>query len=191
MRPIRPLLAAGLVMASGAAFAHPGHEAMSLASGFSHPFGGVDHLLAMLAVGLYAARQGGKARWALPAAFVAAMLAAAGLAHTGAHIPLVEAGVAASVLILGLLIAAAARLPLALTAPLVAMFAMFHGAAHVAEKGDAGLFAYAAGFALASTALHGCGWLIGRRIPETTAGARLQRAAGGVLAVAGGLLLGA
>ncbi len=191
MRSLRPLLAAGLVMASGTALAHPGHEAMSLASGFSHPFGGADHLLAMLAVGLYAARQGGTARWALPATFVAAMLAAAGLAQAGMHFPMIEAGVAASVLVLGLLIAAAARLPLALTAPLVAVFAFCHGAAHVAEKGDAGLLAYAAGFALASTALHGCGWLIGRWIPESAAGARLQRVAGGALAIAGGMLLGA
>jgi len=191
MRSIRPLLAAGLVMASGTALAHPGHEVMSLASGFSHPFGGVDHLLAMLAVGLYAARQGGAARWALPATFVAAMLAAAGLAQAGVGFPLIEAGVAASVLVLGLLIAAAARLPLALTAPLVALFAVCHGAAHVAEKGDAGLLAYAAGFALASAALHGCGWLIGRQIPQSRSGAQFQRIAGGVLAVAGGLLLGA
>jgi urease accessory protein len=191
MRFVRPLLVAGLAVMSGSALAHPGHEALSLASGIAHPFGGADHLLAMLAVGLYAARQGGAARWALPLSFVAAMLAAAGLASAGVAFPLVEVGVAASVLILGLMIAALVRLPLALTAPLVGLFALCHGAAHVAEKGDAGLLGYAAGFALASAALHGCGWLIGRQLPQSELGMRMQRVAGGVIAVAGGVLLGA
>ncbi|MCX9157467.1 HupE/UreJ family protein [Niveibacterium sp. 24ML] len=191
MRPIRPLLAAGLVMASGTALAHPGHEVLSLASGLAHPFGGADHLLAMLAVGLYAARQGGAARWALPAAFVGAMLAAAALANAGMHLPLVEFGIATSVLVLGLMIAALVRLPLALSLPLVSVFALCHGAAHVAEKGSAGLLAYAVGFALASAALHGLGWLLGRQLPQSDLGKQVQRVAGGAIAIAGGVLLGA
>ncbi|GAA5174342.1 HupE/UreJ family protein [Niveibacterium umoris] len=188
MRSIRPLLAAGLVVASGSALAHPGHEAMSLAAGFAHPFGGVDHLLAMLAVGLYAARQNGAARWALPVGFVLTMLAAAGVAQAGFALPVVEAGIAASVLVLGLMIAAMARLPLAASLPLVMSFALFHGAAHVAEKGDAGLLAYAAGFGAASALLHLAGWLVARRVPETSAGRRTQQIAGFALAGAGALL---
>lgn len=190
MQLIRPLLAAVLAFASGAACAHPGHEALSLATGFAHPFGGLDHLLAMLAVGLYAARQPGAARWALPAGFVAAMLLAAALAQAGLVLPAVESMVAASVLVLGLLIAAMARLPLALSLPLVAAFAVFHGAAHVAERGSAGLLAYALGFAAASASLHAAGWLIARATPQTRWGERLQRGAGAALAATGVVLIG-
>lgn len=191
MRLVRSLLAAGCVIASGSALAHPGHEALSLASGFAHPFGGADHLLAMLAVGLYAARQGGAGRWALPVAFVGAMLAAAALANAGVQFPMIEFGIAASVLVLGLMIAALVRLPLALTLPLLSLFALCHGAAHVAEKGDAGLIAYAAGFAFASAALHGFGWLLGRQLPQSELGKRVQRVAGAAIALTGGVLLGA
>ena len=191
MRSVRPLLVAGLTLVSGSALAHPGHTAMSFASGLAHPLGGVDHLLAMLAVGLYAARQGGAARWALPLTFVAAMLAAASLASAGVVFPTIEFGVAASVLMLGLMIAALVRLPLALSAAMVGLFALCHGAAHVAEKGDAGLLSYALGFGLASAALHGCGWLIGHQLPHNDLGQRMQRVAGGMIALAGGVLLGA
>ena len=105
------LAAAALASLSGAALAHPGHAPASFATGFAHPLGGLDHLLAMLAVGLYAARQAGAARLLLPAGFVLAMLAGAGLGALGLALPAVEAGIAASLLVLGLLVALAARLP--------------------------------------------------------------------------------
>ncbi|MDX5445820.1 MAG: HupE/UreJ family protein, partial [Zoogloeaceae bacterium] len=92
-----------LALFAGAALAHPGHESASFFSGFGHPIGGADHLLAMLAVGLLAARQAGRARWALPAAFVLTMLAGAGLGAIGVALPAVETGIALSVLVLGLL----------------------------------------------------------------------------------------
>ncbi|PTD97799.1 HupE/UreJ family protein [Pseudothauera lacus] len=191
MNPNRTLITLGLVLASSTALAHPGHEQASFFSGLGHPLGGFDHLLAMLAVGLYAARQSGRQRWALPTAFVLAMLAGAGLGALGIMLPAVEAGIATSVLVLGLLIAFAARLPVAAALPLVATFALFHGHAHHAEMGEGTLATYAAGFALATAALHGAGYLVGRWVPQTLWAQRLQRAAGAFIAGAGAVFLGA
>lgn len=191
MHPNRALTTLSLVLASSCALAHPGHESASFFSGIMHPLGGADHLLAMLAVGLYAARQPGRQRWALPASFVLAMLAGAGLGALGIMLPAVEAGVAASVLVLGLLIAFAARLPVAAALPLVAAFALFHGHAHHAEMGDGTLVTYAAGFALATASLHVAGYLIGRWLPQSLWAQRLQRAAGALIAGAGAVFLGA
>jgi len=191
MHPNRALITLGLALASGSALAHPGHESASFFSGLAHPLGGADHLLAMLAVGLYAARQGAGQRWALPAAFVLAMLAGAGLSVLGLALPTVETGIAASVLVLGLLIAFAARLPMATALPLVAGFALFHGHAHHTEMGSSTLLTYVAGFALATAALHAAGYLLGRQLPQTVWAQRLQRAAGALIAGAGVVFLGA
>ncbi|THF65349.1 HupE/UreJ family protein [Pseudothauera rhizosphaerae] len=190
MHPTRALITLGLALASGTALAHQGHESASFFSGFSHPLGGIDHLLAMLAVGLYAARQSGWQRWALPVGFVVAMLVGAGLGALGVELPAVEAGIAASVLVLGLLIAFAARLPVVAALPLVAAFALFHGHAHHAEMGDGSLFTYAAGFAIATALLHGAGYLIGRQVPQAQWAQRLQRAVGVAIAGAGAVFLG-
>lgn len=185
------LFAATLTAASGAAFAHPGHETASFASGFLHPFGGVDHLLAMVAVGLYAARQSGAARWLLPTVFVLAMLAGAGLGALGFALPAVEPGIALSVLVFGLLVLTAAALPLAVSLPLLASFALFHGFAHHAEMGGARLWTYVAGFALATALLHGGGYVLARWMPDTTIGRTCKRAAGAVIAGTGAVMLGA
>ena len=99
----------------------------------AHPYGGFDHLLAMVAVGLFAARQNGMLRWALPTGFVAAMLAGALLGAQGFAMPQLESGVAASVLILGLLVAFMVRLPVTAAMALVVVMALFHGQAHQAE----------------------------------------------------------
>jgi urease accessory protein len=121
---------------------------------------GLDHLLAMVAVGLWAAQLGGRAAWLIPAAFVSVMTAGAGLGMSGVHLPLVEQGIIASVVVLGLLIATAARLPLVASAGLVGVFALFHGVAHGTEMpASASGFAYAAGFALATATLHAIGLL--------------------------------
>ncbi|MBN8441918.1 HupE/UreJ family protein [Thauera sp. UPWRP] len=191
MKIHRMIAAAFLAAASGAALAHPGHETASFATGFAHPFGGLDHLLAMFAVGLYAARQPGPARWALPGGFVLAMLAGAGLGAAGVALPAVESGIALSVLGLGLLIAFAARLPLAASLPMVATFALMHGFAHHAEMGGAALATYAAGFALATAALHGCGYLLARWMPGSTLAQGVKRAVGAGIAGVGVALLGA
>lgn len=191
MKTRSALAAVVLATASGAALAHPGHESASFFTGFTHPLGGLDHLLAMLAVGLYAARQPGATRWMLPAGFVLAMLAGAGLGAIGVALPAVEAGIAASMLVFGLLIALAARLPLTVSLPLVAAFALFHGHAHHAEMGGASLVTYATGFALATALLHGAGYAIARWMPETRVGNAIKRVAGLLVAGVGGAMLGA
>lgn len=175
------------------AAAHPGHEAGGFATGFAHPFGGFDHLLAMLAVGLwtaqYAARSENRASlWLLPAAFVLPMGAGFLLALNGIVLPGVEAGIALSVLILGLVVAVAARPPLRAAMVVTAGFALFHGFAHGAEMGDAAMSAYAAGMLLATALLHGAG-LIGAMLSQQVATPVLTRAAGAAVAVVGVVIL--
>ena len=130
MVSVRFLVAVFLAASASAALAHGGHAGSGFGAGFVHPFSGADHLLAMLAVGIYAARQGPFQRWAVPAGFVVAMLGGAALSAAGLAVPMVETGVAASVLVLGLMIAFALHLPRAVVLPLVAVMAVFHGQAH-------------------------------------------------------------
>jgi urease accessory protein len=141
------------------ALAHTGLEhAFSLASGFAHPWTGLDHMLALLAVGLWAGLNGGRALWAWPAAFVGAMLVGGALGIAGLSMPLAEPGILASVVVLGLLVLTAARLPVALGVALVAAFALLHGHAHGAElPGGAAAATYAAGFALATALINAIG----------------------------------
>jgi urease accessory protein len=191
MRNPRLPLALSLLLAAGSAAAHPGHESAGFFSGFAHPLGGADHLLAMLAIGFYAARQAGAARWALPAGFLGALLVGAGMGAAGLALLGVEAGIAASVLILGLLIASLARLPLALSLPLVVAFALCHGQAHGAEMGAGSLATYAAGFTLATGLLHAAGYLLARWRPEGAWARAWHRMVGGLIAAAGAVLLAA
>ena len=184
------LAAAALTSLSGAALAHPGHAPASFATGFAHPLGGLDHLLAMLAVGLYAARQAGAARLLLPAGFVLAMLAGAGLGALGLALPAVEAGIAASVLVLGLLVAVQTRMPWPLAAALAGVFAFFHGAAHGYElAGGSALNSLAAlaGMALGSATLHVAGMALGRAVLQRHQW--LVRLAGGATATLGAFML--
>lgn len=172
-----PLVAA-LVVIPSLALAHPGHgdEARFL-SGLTHPLLGVDHLLAMVAVGLWAALAGGRAMPVLPLAFLAAMLAG-GLAGAGAaEQPVVEPVILASVIVLGAAVAVALRLPLGVSAGLVALFGAAHGFAHGVE-GPGGA-EYAAGFLIATAALHGLGLALGRFGPG------MVRLAGGAVALGG------
>lgn len=186
----RSLAALALLFAATSVCAHPGHEAASFAAGFAHPLAGLDHVLAMLAVGLYAATRVGTMRWALPAAFVVAMLGGAGIGAAGLALPAVEAGIAASVLVLGLLIAFMVRLPLAAALPLVALFALLHGHAHHAEMGSSALATYAAGFASASAMLHGIGLIVARWLPATPLARWGKRTLGALIAGTGVILLG-
>jgi urease accessory protein len=152
------IAAASLVFAPAVAFAHPGHEGSGLIHGFLHPLGGVDHIIAMVAVGLLAARLGGRALWLVPASFVATM-AVAGLAGmAGIGLPYAETGIAVSVAVLGLIAVLGVAMPIAVAMGLVAFFAVFHGYAHGAEMPEtvSGL-AYGAGFVVATTLLHGIG----------------------------------
>jgi urease accessory protein len=168
------------------ASAHTGMGATTgFASGFSHPFGGLDHLLAMLAVGLWAAQMGGRARWAVPGAFVLLMIVGGLLALSGLHLPYVEGGILASVLVLGILIAAGLKLPLSVSVLLVGGCAVFHGHAHGAEIPLAmSAVSYSLGFALATALLHALG-MAGGFAMQRLNGAHALRYAGGLIAMSG------
>ncbi|MFO0838182.1 MAG: HupE/UreJ family protein [Phycisphaerae bacterium] len=169
------------------ALAHTGPTPIAggLLSGIAHPLSGLDHLLVMLGVGLWAAQLGGRAIWLLPATFVATMLIGAGLALNGVPLPAVEAGIAASVVAIGLLIALARRLPAAVNLALVALFAVFHGHAHGHELAiGASWLEYLSGFALTTTGLHAVGIALGVSIMRGWANTPV-RAAGAAMATLG------
>ena len=139
------------------------HEGASLSAGFVHPLFGWDHVLAMLAVGLWAAQQDGRAMWGLPLVFVVVMTVGAIAAGAGLVLPAVESGIAASLLVLGLLLAFAVRPPAAFSMALVGLFALFHGFAHGVEIPQAAsALTFALGFILATTLLHLLGLHLGR-----------------------------
>jgi urease accessory protein len=180
--------AAALLLAPALAFAHPGHGDNGLVAGISHPLGGLDHLLAMVAVGLWAAQQKGAARWALPCTFVGTMLLGGLLGFEGLALPALESGIAASVLALGLAVALAVRPPLFMALGATALFALFHGVAHGLELPDmSSPWAYAAGFVGATAVLHAAGYALVRWLP--TAAAPLVRVAGAASAATGAWLL--
>ncbi|MBD8624227.1 MULTISPECIES: HupE/UreJ family protein [unclassified Pseudomonas] len=182
------LTCAALLLTPAVAFAHPGHGDNGLLAGIGHPLGGLDHLLAMLAVGLWAAQQQGAARWALPCTFVGTMLIGGLLGFAGLQLPALESGIAASVLALGLAVALAVRPPLALAVVATALFALFHGVAHGLELPEmSSPVAYAAGFVMATAALHAAGYAVVRFLP--TAAAPLVRVAGALSAMTGAWLL--
>jgi urease accessory protein len=171
------------------ALAHTGPGAAhGLASGLLHPLLGLDHVLAMVAVGLWAGLVGGRARLAYPLAFVAMMVVAGLWGMSGAELAGVEIGIAISVVTLGLAIALQLTPPLAAGAAACAIFAIFHGHAHGAElPADASGVAYAAGFVLATAALHGLGLAIAGGLAARAP--LVARVAGGGLVLAGVAIL--
>ena len=186
LRLFRPL--ALLLLAAPLAQAHPGHGPVDFVSGLTHPLTGWDHLLAMVAVGLWAAQLGGRARWALPAGFVGAMILGAVAGVSGLRPPGIETGILASVLVLGLAVAAAARLPLGGGIALAALAGLVHGLAHGAEMPlQADSLRFLAGMVTATAGLQAAGlaagWAAGRR--QTA----LVRWAGAGIAAAGALLV--
>ena len=155
------------------------------AQGFSHPFSGLDHILAMVAVGIWAAQTGRLALWVLPVVFPLAMAGGGLLGVAGLPVPGIEAGIAASVLGLGLLVAFKVRPPLALSIALVALFALFHGHAHGTELPQAASPAvYGLGFVVATAVLHLIGLGIGH-VMRLPAGMTALRVGGGAIAAAG------
>lgn len=163
----RTLTALALLLISTAASAHTGHGSSGFATGLAHPFSGMDHLLAMLAVGLWAGQLGGRRIWQLPATFMAMLAAGAFIGMALPNLPLIEPGIAASVLILGLLIASPTKLALPVSFALTAAFGIFHGYAHGSEMPSATApLAYAAGFLLATASLHVSGIVLGNTLRE-------------------------
>lgn len=188
-------LAAILSMAMLAAtatpvLAHTGHDDHGgLMHGFLHPIGGLDHVLAMVAVGVLAFQLGGRALWLVPLSFVTMMAFGGVLGFLGSGLPHVELGIALSVLVLGALLAMQFKLPTALTAGIVGLFAIFHGYAHGAElPGGASPVAFAFGFVAATAILHAVGLGLGRflalfpGIVPRLSGAAMMAAGVGLLA---------
>ena len=152
-------LAAVALLAPTAALAHTGvGDTSGFGHGFGHPISGMDHVLAMVMVGVFAAQLGGRALWLVPATFVAVMALGGALGAAGVDVPFVETGIALSVIVLGAVVALNVKAPVAAAMGLVGLFAVFHGHAHGAEMPeDAGGLAYAAGFMLATALLHATG----------------------------------
>lgn len=199
MSPLRPrpssLLRAATALlvaaAPAAVLAHAGHDAGTphgLLAGFLHPLTGLDHLVAMLAVGTWSALTASRtdaAHYArVPLAFVALLLAGAWLVGAGWQVPAVEPVIGVSLLVLGLLVAARQALPAAAAAIVVGGFALFHGAAHGIELGRGPALA---GMVLATALLHACGLLLGHALRGR--GPWLPGLAGGATALLGSVLL--
>lgn len=154
------------------ALAHPGHGAddvlllhadAGFVDGFVHPFTGLDHLAAMLAVGVWSALAV-RPVWLAPAAFVALLTAGAAAGFAGIAVPAVEPIIAASLLVLGLLVASRRHLPLAVAAGLTGAFAFFHGAAHGTELAGGSQWQALAGMVAATALLHAAGVVLGHAV---------------------------
>jgi len=177
------------------AFAHTGvGETSGFLHGFGHPVSGLDHILAMVMVGVFAWQLGGRALWLVPTSFVLMMAVGGALGVFGIDVPFVEVGIALSVIVLGMGVALGIKTPVVVAMAVVGLFAIFHGHAHGAEMPeDAGGVAYAAGFMVATALLHvagiGIGFLIGKA--GESHGPMVVRASGGIAAIAGvGILTG-
>lgn len=186
------LAAIATLAATAPAFAHLDPAAHgSFMAGFSHPLFGLDHILAMVAVGLWAASLGSKrALWSVPLAFVGTMAIGFAAAIIGMPLLFVEPAILASVIFIGIMVAMALPIPAGGVAAAVAFFALFHGHAHGGELGAAGAWQFAAGFVIATAALHVAGIGLGMglgRLQQNGKGT-LTRIAGG-LTVLGGLWL--
>src|ERR1700759_4805527 len=129
----RSLWLLALAFVSQSVFAHPGHETSGIEAGLAHPLSGIDHILAMIAVGLWAFQMQGRALWMVPLTFVSAMAFGGALGVAGVSVPFVEHGIVASVLVLGVFLAVAVRPSAYVTYPLIALCALFHGHAHGTE----------------------------------------------------------
>jgi len=178
-----------LVGLQTAALAHMGFHPAGLGDGLAHPFSGLDHVLAMVAVGLWASQLGRPAYWVLPLTFPIVMALGAALGFAGVALPWTEIGIGVSVLVLGLVIAFALRPSIAVSVALIALFAMVHGYAHGTElPASASALAYGIGFVVATLVLHaiglGLGWFT-----NSAAGRLAMRGAGAAIAVAGLVLL--
>jgi urease accessory protein len=173
------------------ALAHTGEgSAGGFLAGFAHPAFGLDHVVAMVAVGLWGVFLGAPAIWMLPIVFPLVMAGGGVLGISGVPLPAVETGIASSAIVLGLMVALAARPPLWTAALLVGAFAIFHGYAHGRELPDgADAVAFSAGFVIATGMLHLTGIAFGL-LARWPAGRVVVRAAGGVIALVGVAYLG-
>ncbi|HXW07802.1 MAG TPA: HupE/UreJ family protein [Vicinamibacterales bacterium] len=184
------LVVLAVVWAGTPLFAHEKDgRALGFIAGLQHPVSGLDHVLAMVAVGLWGAQLGAPAIWLLPVAFPMVMAAGGVLGLIGVPLPGIEIGIAMSAILLGLVVMAEARPPLAVAAALVSMFAVFHGHAHGTElpPGQDGL-SYSIGFVIATGCLHAAGIAVGL-VHRWPAGRVALRVSGATVALAGVLFL--
>jgi len=184
-----------LLIAATVAQAHIGvGDTIGFVHGFTHPISGIDHILAMVAVGLFAAQLGGRALWLVPLAFVTMMGVGGAFGMAGANLPFVEIGLGLSVVVLGVAVATGFHLPTAGAMALVGFFAIFHGHAHGAEMPEfASGLEYGLGFVLATATLHASGISLGLLIGRLrdSDGDRILQVTGSAMALAGiGILTG-
>ena len=188
-RAMLTTLSTVLVLAPTIALAHTGHgDTSGLMHGFTHPITGIDHVLAMVAVGVLAAQLGGRALWLVPLGFVGVMAVAGTLGMAGIQLPVSEVGIALSVIVLGLAVAFRHSLPEVAAIALVGFFAVFHGHVHGTEMPAAASgVPYAAGFVGATAILHAVGVGVGLLVGwEAGALSRhLLQAGGGAMALFG------
>lgn len=190
MKKIVSLVAITSTAMAGNAEAHVGQGLhLGFAQGFVHPLGGLDHVLAMFAVGLFASLMTGKARWLVPASFVTMMIAGGMLGSFGVQLPLVEIAIALSVVVLGAIVALQWKAPVTMALGLVGFFAVFHGFAHGTEiPAYTSSVGHGLGFALATAVLHGAGLALGGAFKSSR---KVMPLGGSAMALAGfGLLYG-
>lgn len=175
-----------LFLLPGFAFAHTGvSEASGFMHGFHHPFSGLDHMLAMLAVGLWSVQLGNSMRWKLPAAFVVALVIGGGLGFSGLTVPYIEEGILVSVLVLGVLIACRYTLSATISMAVVGAFALFHGYAHGAEMpATIGALSYTFGFTIAAVLIISAGIIVSDYLKKVNLQSWV-RIAGSVIAMGG------
>ncbi len=190
--PTPPKLAlwiAGLSLISSPLLAHTGEDVGGLFAGLSHPIGGLDHVVAMIAVGLWGGILGRPALWMLPVAFPVMMAIAGAFGAAGVPLPGVETGIALSGIVLGAMVLFSVQVPVRVAMALVGVFAVFHGHAHGAElPASVNPMAYALGFVISTGLLHLCGIAVGS-LGKWPVGRVLVRAAGAAIALAGGAFL--
>lgn len=176
-----------LALVSTSVYAHTGHAGHGFLAGFAHPFTGADHLLVMLCLGLWAGKIGGAARWQLPLTFmlIMAVSAASGMALLSA--PMLEIGIAASVIAIGLLLAMSLSVHRAAQFGLAVLFAVLHGLAHGAELDLAGGMYVISGMVLATGLLHAAGLLLAARSLKISR--QLHALLGWFVVLAGGCML--
>lgn len=184
-----PAVAIGMLLPS-LAYAHADiGETSGFLHGLAHPASGLDHLCAMLAVGLWAAQTGGRTIWVVPLTFIGVMTLGGALPALGISLPFVEQGIVLSVLLLGVLIAASVHLPLWLGCAMVGLFALWHGHAHGMEMPAwASGIPYALGFVLTTMSLHAAGITFGLGMRRHSARNQLARLAGSGIALCGAWL---
>ena len=183
----RKLIVLALFLLPVTAFAHPGHDGGGYVGGFFHPFSGLDHMIAMLALGMWAAMRQ-RSLLLVGSLFLGGMLVGGALGMQGYAPTMLETIVMGSALLAAMLVAFAAKLPLQVQLAISAIFAVVHGLAHGVEIPEtAAAMPYAAGFLLASATLFTAGAYLARKLHEQSR----QRIAGGALAIVAGLMLAA